>query len=135
MKITFQILLLSFGLFLNQTTFAAAYFEYSPTSELKNSIKKENLKNVKKNWRKPNYRIKKENGKHGFGGIISVILGITALFAVLKLSNLIAWSWLWVISPIWITLVLVILIIIYVIILFLLMPPPPQIEEIPLEEN
>lgn len=135
MKIIFQILLFSFGLFLNQTAFAAAHFEYFPAKELKNLTLKENSKSAKKSWRKPNYRIKKEKGKHGFGGIISVISGITALFVVLKLTNLINWSWLWVISPIWITLVLVVLIIIYVLISFLLIPNPPKIEEIPLEEN
>ena len=134
MKKTLQILCLTLGLFLNQTTFAAAHFESLLINELKITPQKEKIKSKQKNWQKPNYRIKKEKGKHGFGGIISIILGLTALLVVLKLTKLIAWSWIWVVSPIWITIALVILIIIYVIILFLLMPPPPKVLETPLEE-
>ena len=37
---------------------------------------------------------------------------LTVLFVGLKLTNVIAWSWLWVLSPIWIPLLLMIIILI-----------------------
>ena len=40
-------------------------------------------------------------------GFISVL---TLIFIVLKLTNNISWSWIWVLSPIWITAVLLIII-------------------------
>jgi hypothetical protein len=47
-----------------------------------------------------------ENGKGGIGlgGILTLI------FITLKLTGLITWSWWWVLSPIWISLLLFILI-------------------------
>lgn len=48
-----------------------------------------------------------ENGKSGIG-----FMGLlTLVFIVLKLVGVIKWSWIWVLSPIWITAILVILII------------------------
>lgn len=45
----------------------------------------------------------KNNGeKITFGGLLTLV------FIVLKLCNVISWSWLWVLSPIWIPLVLAI---------------------------
>ena len=41
------------------------------------------------------------NGGIGFPGLLTVA------FIVLKLTGYIAWSWLWVLSPIWITSALV----------------------------
>jgi len=41
----------------------------------------------------------------GFGGLLTV------LFIGLKLTGVIAWSWLWVLSPLWISFVLALLII------------------------
>ena len=43
------------------------------------------------------------------GGGISFIGALTIAFIVLKLCNVINWSWLWVLSPIWIVTLLVIL--------------------------
>lgn len=40
-------------------------------------------------------------------GFIDVL---TLIFIVLKLTNIITWSWWWVLSPIWITILIVILI-------------------------
>lgn len=53
-----------------------------------------------------------ENKSSGIG-----FLGLLAIvFIVLKLTKVIAWSWLWVLSPIWIpALLVVILIVIYII--------------------
>ena len=34
---------------------------------------------------------------------IGFSLALTLIFIVLKLTNVIAWSWWWVLSPIWIT--------------------------------
>lgn len=48
-------------------------------------------------------------GGIGFVGLLQIV------FIVLKLIGVINWSWLWVLSPIWITAILII--VIYVIIL------------------
>lgn len=45
----------------------------------------------------------------GFGG------ALTILFIALKLTHVIDWSWVWVLSPIWITIGLVVLVILAVI--------------------
>ena len=42
------------------------------------------------------------NGGIGFCGLLTIV------FIVLKLCKVISWSWLWVLSPIWIPLVLAI---------------------------
>jgi hypothetical protein len=34
------------------------------------------------------------------------IVALVLIFAVLKVTGLISWSWLWVLSPIWITLLI-----------------------------
>lgn len=47
----------------------------------------------------------------GFTGLLTIA------FIVLKLTNVIDWSWLWVLSPIWISFVVLVLIIIISIIL------------------
>ena len=36
----------------------------------------------------------------GFGGLLAIV------FIVLKLTGVIGWSWMWVLSPIWISLIL-----------------------------
>ena len=46
----------------------------------------------------------------GFSGLLAIV------FIVLKLTKVIAWSWLWVLSPIWIPAVIVIFILILVVI-------------------
>ena len=40
---------------------------------------------------------------------------LTIVFIILKLCNVISWSWLWVLSPFWISLILTIIIILYII--------------------
>lgn len=40
------------------------------------------------------------NSSIGCGGLLAVLL--TVAFVVLKLCNVISWSWVWVISPLWI---------------------------------
>ena len=45
----------------------------------------------------------------GFGGILFIV------FLILKLTNVIAWSWWWVTAPLWITIALNILIIISIV--------------------
>lgn len=50
--------------------------------------------------------MKKKNNSNGIG--FSGLL--TVAFVVLKLCNVITWSWWWVISPIWISLALVFII-------------------------
>ena len=46
------------------------------------------------------------NGGVGFIGLLTIV------FITLKLTNLIAWSWLWVLSPIWITFLLIVLLVV-----------------------
>ena len=46
------------------------------------------------------------------GGLLSTLL--TVAFIVLKLCHVIEWSWLWVLSPLWIPIALVIVILIIV---------------------
>jgi len=41
------------------------------------------------------------NGGIGFTGLLTIV------FIVLKLTNVIEWSWIWVLSPIWISILLV----------------------------
>ena len=51
--------------------------------------------------------MKNKNARNGGMGFISVL---TLIFIVLKLTNNISWSWIWVLSPIWISIILMILI-------------------------
>ena len=47
-------------------------------------------------------------GGIGFGGLLAIV------FIALKLCGVISWSWLWVLSPIWIPLAIIILILLVV---------------------
>lgn len=51
--------------------------------------------------------MKDKNVRNSGMGFISVL---TLIFIVLKLTNNINWSWVWVLSPIWISTILIILI-------------------------
>lgn len=126
MKKIIELLLISSLLCFTQNAIAVAYNPISTITIEENNI----AKKKKRTWKK----IKKTKGKHGFGGILTVIFGLTGIFIGLKLLDIIAWSWLWVLSPLWISVALVILIILYVMILFLTMPKRPMIEAIPEEE-
>ena len=54
----------------------------------------------------------------GFTGLLTIV------FIVLKLTNVINWSWLWVLSPLWIEFALVIAIILIVLcVTFLIIEP------------
>lgn len=46
--------------------------------------------------------MKKETGSSGASGGIGFTGLLTIAFVVLKLTKVIAWSWLWVLSPLWI---------------------------------
>ena len=48
------------------------------------------------------------SGGIGFFGLLAIV------FIVLKLLNVITWSWLWVLAPIWIPIVIALIIIILV---------------------
>ncbi len=50
--------------------------------------------------------MKNEKVRNGGMSFISVL---TLIFMVLKLTNNISWSWIWVLSPIWISAILIIL--------------------------
>lgn len=49
------------------------------------------------------------SGRSGLG-LADVLL---VVFIVLKLCGLISWSWLWVLSPLWISVILVIIVLIF----------------------
>ena len=51
--------------------------------------------------------MKNKNVRNSGMGFISVL---TLIFILLKLTNNISWSWIWVLSPIWITTILLIII-------------------------
>lgn len=54
------------------------------------------------------------SGGIGFGGLLA------AIFITLKLCGVISWSWLWVLSPLWIPLAFVVLIVLVVVLASLL---------------
>lgn len=54
------------------------------------------------------------NNSSGGVGFVSLL---QVLFIGLKLGNVIAWSWFWVLAPIWITLAIVLLIIVIALII------------------
>ena len=55
------------------------------------------------------------------GGGIGFVGLLTILFIGLKLTGYVTWSWLWVLSPIWISICLVIVIITLVVLFALIM--------------
>jgi len=55
--------------------------------------------------------VSSSSGGIGFSGLLTI------LFIALKLLGVISWSWLWVLSPLWISMILAIFIIILVIII------------------
>ena len=57
------------------------------------------------------------SSSNGPGCLAWLAILLTVLFVGLKLTGYITWSWLWVLSPIWIDIALAILIIIAVIII------------------
>lgn len=56
-------------------------------------------------------RVQNSSNGGGFLGLLTIV------FIVLKLTKVISWSWLWVLSPIWIPLALVIILILIMAIL------------------
>lgn len=62
---------------------------------------------------KMDFKENKENRKVGLGFIDA----LTLIFITLKLIGIIDWSWWWVLSPIWITLLIAIIIVIIVVII------------------
>ena len=58
--------------------------------------------------------MKKEASSSGASGGIGFVGLLTVAFVVLKLTKVIAWTWLWVLSPLWISLALTIAILIIV---------------------
>lgn len=60
-----------------------------------------------------------DNNNKGTSGGIGFAGLLTITFIVLKLCNVIDWSWVWVLSPIWISLALLIVITLIVAIIML----------------
>lgn len=53
--------------------------------------------------------------------LVSAAVVLTVIFTVLKLAGVIAWSWVWVLSPLWVGLLAVVIMLIVLIIFALLM--------------
>lgn len=53
-------------------------------------------------------------------GGIGITGVLTIVFVVLKLTGLITWPWIWVLSPIWISLLLIIIILLFVLLIGIL---------------
>lgn len=61
--------------------------------------------------------MKDKNNSVGSSGGIGFVGALTIVFIVLKLLGKIAWSWWWVLSPIWISIILaIVFLFIYIII-------------------
>lgn len=43
------------------------------------------------------------------GDVVPVALGLTILFIILRAVNVIDWAWIWVLSPMWITVSVIII--------------------------
>lgn len=43
------------------------------------------------------------------GDVVAVALGLTILFIILRAVNVIDWAWIWVLSPMWITVSVIII--------------------------
>lgn len=57
-----------------------------------------------------------ENNSKSAGGGVGFCGLLTIAFIVLKLCGIIKWSWLWVLSPIWISTIIITLIVVIMII-------------------
>lgn len=64
--------------------------------------------------------MRENNNSNASGGGFGFVGALTIAFIVLKLLGKITWSWLWVLSPIWISAILAIIFLIIYIIAYLL---------------
>lgn len=51
------------------------------------------------------------NNNKNTAGLVPAFTSLTILFIVLKLTNLISWSWWWVLAPAWIPILIVIVLV------------------------
>jgi len=58
----------------------------------------------------------KVSGGIGFSGLLTIV------FIVLKLCGVIAWKWIWVLAPMWISIAVVLLVTILLLFVWLLLP-------------
>lgn len=58
-----------------------------------------------------------DNGRNGGIGFFGML---TILFIGLKLANIITWSWVWVLSPLWISAILGLIIVIIAFLVYIL---------------
>lgn len=59
----------------------------------------------------------RENNSSAASGGIGFVGALTIVFIVLKLIGKITWSWVWVLSPIWISFILSLILVIFAVIL------------------
>jgi Flp pilus assembly protein TadB len=134
MKLSLQIILALFVLLItNTTSFAAVSFNISTESEgIKNTpIKakakhffkervvkkvKQKVKKIKNIWRE--FKEKSDYEGIGIGSVLTLL--VTAVFITLKITGIIAWSWLWVLAPLWIPIALLIVVFLFILILGLI---------------
>ena len=62
-----------------------------------------------------------DNNKAAGGGGIGFAGALTIVFIVLKLCKVINWSWIWVLSPLWISAALGILLLVIFVIIFVVL--------------
>lgn len=63
------------------------------------------MRNCQQNF-KPNNNMKKKNPSPATGLSLPVVVFV--VFLILKLTNLVKWSWWWITSPLWIVVALVV---------------------------
>lgn len=59
----------------------------------------------------------RENNSSAASGGIGFVGALTIVFIVLKLIGKITWSWVWVLSPIWISFILSLILVVFAVIL------------------
>lgn len=65
-------------------------------------------------------RNKINNSTHYSGGGLGLSGVLTVVFVVLKLVGVINWSWVWVLSPLWISAIITVVLIIILLIVYLI---------------
>lgn len=125
MKLVIRFMLLFGFVLVTNTSFAVSSSVLNPPIELTtekqsfkekaNNFYKKHVENrVKKQFKKikDSWNLYKQERKKGAGFSTIFLLLLTATFVVLKILEIITWSWLWVLSPLWIPLGLTILLVI-----------------------
>ena len=137
MKLSLRMMMmLCLTLMLNTLSYGASYSTAIGEPDQKATVKKENLRTKAKQFvqkriikkAKNHFKdatelwstLKEQNGKKKAGLITLVLLLATVTLVVLQLLEVIAWSWLWILAPLWIPIAFFILVFIIALIYFLI---------------